>query len=100
MIERYSRLEAVRSELERGYVYEVDDETLVTGAIRGMMASLEDPYTFYYTEEEMEAHRRETGGAYVAWACWCRRTPRARSRSFASTRAGPRKRRACARAIC
>lgn len=65
MIERYSRLEAVRSELERGYVYEVDDETLVTGAIRGMMASLEDPYTFYYTEEEMEAHRRETGGAYV-----------------------------------
>ena len=63
-IERYSRLEDVRQTLMREYYVEIDDETLMTGAIRGMMASLEDPYTFYYTPEEMEAELEASNGVY------------------------------------
>lgn len=64
VIDRYSRLEEVRSALKQGYYQEVDDEQLLTGAIRGMMASLEDPYTFYYTPDEMKKHDEESQGAY------------------------------------
>ena len=64
MIERYSRLEAVRRALSDGYYEEVDEDELMTGAIRGMMASLGDPYTFYYTPDEMAAHTEQTEGAY------------------------------------
>lgn len=64
MIERYARLEQVRSALEEGYYQEVDDDALMTAAIRGMMASLEDPYTFYYTPDEMEEHNEQTEGTY------------------------------------
>jgi len=31
------------------FVLEIDDATLVTGALKGMMAILGDPYTHYYT---------------------------------------------------
>lgn len=64
MLERYARLEAVRRALSEEYYQEIDDDALVTGAIRGMMASLEDPYTFYYTPEEMQKHDEETEGGY------------------------------------
>ena len=64
MIERYARLESVRRALSEGYYQEVDEDALMTGAIRGMMASLNDPYTFYYTPEEMASHAEQTEGAY------------------------------------
>ena len=64
MIERYSRLEAVRRTLSEGYYEEVDEEMLMTGAIRGMMASLGDPFTFCYTPDEMTAHTEKSEGAY------------------------------------
>lgn len=64
IIERYRRLEEVRSTLSDGYYVPVDDETLVTGAIRGMMDSVDDPYTFYYTAEEMQKANEETEGVY------------------------------------
>ena len=64
MIDRYSRLETVRQILINGYYQDVDEDALMTGAIRGMMASLGDPYTFYYTPEEMAAHNRQSEGAY------------------------------------
>ena len=64
MIERYARLETVRRTLNGGYYEEVDDDALMTGAVRGMMASLGDPYTFYYTPDEMTSRDEQSGGAY------------------------------------
>lgn len=64
MIERYARLEEVRTALESAYFQDVDEETLMTGALRGMMASLGDPYTFYYTPDEMTRHNEQSEGAY------------------------------------
>lgn len=64
VIERYSRLEAIRSTLNEEYYTEVDDAALMNGAAKGMMAALDDPYTFYYTPEEMEKRSRSDNGEY------------------------------------
>ena len=64
VIERYSRLETIRTTLEAEYYAEVDDETLMNGAAKGMMAALNDPYTFYYTPEEMETRTKRENNEY------------------------------------
>lgn len=64
IIERYRRLDEVRTRLSEEYYEPVDDETLVLGAIRGMMDSLNDPYTFYYTTEEMQEATESSEGVY------------------------------------
>ena len=64
LLERYARLEQVRSILSEKYYQEVDDDLLMEGAIRGMMAALEDPYTFYYTPGEMEVQKSQSSGEY------------------------------------
>lgn len=64
LLQRYARLEEVRETLMEEYYQDVDEETLINGAINGMMASVGDAYTFYYTPEEMEKHRQETGEGY------------------------------------
>lgn len=64
MIERYARLEEVRTRLAEGYFREVDEDELMIGALRGMMASVEDPYTFYYTPDEMLKHDQQSGSTY------------------------------------
>lgn len=64
LIQRYRRLDEVRQTLMDSYYQEVDEETIVTGAVRGMMDSLDDPYTFYYTSEEMQKTNEESEGVY------------------------------------
>lgn len=54
-----------RSELEKKYLGEINDEDLIDGAIKGYVAALGDPYTVYYTKEEMEEIMQETNGNYV-----------------------------------
>lgn len=63
-LQRYRRLEEVYDTLVRDYYVPVDEETLVTGAVRGMMDAVEDPYTFYYTAEEMQKANERTDGVY------------------------------------
>lgn len=63
-LERYRRLEEVYDTLIQDYYVPLDEETLVTGAVRGMMEAVEDPYTFYYTTEEMEKSNEQTDGIY------------------------------------
>lgn len=60
----YTRLEEVRRIISTGYYKDVDDDTLMQGAIDGMLASLDDPYSFYYTPEEMAADQEEIEGKY------------------------------------
>lgn len=64
MIERYRRLDEVRQTLMEQYYQPVEEDALVVGAIRGMMDSLGDPYTFYYTPEELAAEEEESSGVF------------------------------------
>ena len=63
-IERYRRLDEVRGILESDYYKPLDEEALVLGAVRGMLSSVNDPYTFYYTPGEMQQMAERSQGVY------------------------------------
>lgn len=49
--------------LKHNYVEPVTDETLITNAINGLMAL--DPHSKYYTQEEYQAIKNRTSGAFA-----------------------------------
>jgi len=63
-IQRYRKLDAVRKTLVEDYYQELDEEILLLGAVRGMTEAVEDPYTFYYTPEELVAADENSEGVY------------------------------------
>ncbi|MEF9972316.1 MAG: S41 family peptidase [Clostridia bacterium] len=64
MIERYRRLDEVRTELTNNYYVKLDEDELTLGAVRGMLASVGDPYTFYYSPDEIVKMNQHTQGYY------------------------------------
>jgi len=64
LIERYKRLDEVRSTLIEQYYQPLDEDELVLGAIHGMTAATGDIYTFYYTPEEFRQETQNTEGRY------------------------------------
>ncbi|MBR2698530.1 MAG: S41 family peptidase [Clostridia bacterium] len=63
-VQRYRRLDEVRDILMTQYYQPLDEETLLTGAIRGMTKAVGDVYTFYYTPEEMQRESEDEQGRY------------------------------------
>lgn len=63
-IQRYRRLDEVRKTLVQDYYQDLDEDALVLGAIRGMTGSIGDPYTFYYTPEELRRANENSAGVY------------------------------------
>lgn len=58
------KLLGIKEFLEDYYYKEIDRGKLEEGAIRGMLQSLEDPYTVYMTREEYEDFMVHTTGTY------------------------------------
>lgn len=58
-------LSQFRSELEKKYIGEINDEELIEGAAKGYVDALGDPYTTYYTKKEMKTIMEETNGNFV-----------------------------------
>ena len=54
----------VLAHVHRSYVDDVDQERLIRGAVRGVMAEL-DPHSVWLTPAELEAMRADTRGEYV-----------------------------------
>ena len=63
-IQKYSRLDEVRETLLEDYYVELDESELLLGAIRGMTEAVDDPYTFYYTPEELAQSNENDSGLY------------------------------------
>ncbi len=63
-IQRYSRLDEVRETMLKDYYRDLDEDALILGAIRGMTGSIGDPYTFYYTPEELKKANEDSEGVY------------------------------------
>ena len=51
--------------VEEKYIGEVDEEKLIDGAARGLVESVGDVYTAYYTKEELEEFTEETLGNFI-----------------------------------
>lgn len=58
-------LSKFRTELEKKYIGEINDEELIEGALKGYVDALGDPYTTYYTKKEMKEIMEETNGNFV-----------------------------------
>jgi len=65
LLEKYQLLEEVRQTIEKDYIEEPDKDKLLLGAIKGMAAALEDPYTSYFTAEEYKEFIVQTQGSYA-----------------------------------
>ena len=63
-VKRYERLDTVRETLMNEYYQPLDEDTLLTGAIRGMTNAVGDVYTFYYTPEELKRENEDSAGRY------------------------------------
>jgi carboxyl-terminal processing protease len=55
----------IQNELKSGYYVPVNSATLARASIDGMLASLDDPYTYYLDPSEFAAMQQETQGLYV-----------------------------------
>ena len=64
IISRYKRLDEVLALIKNEYFQETDEEDLVLGAIRGMVSSLNDPYSYYRTSDEMSQEQERQQGVY------------------------------------
>lgn len=50
--------------IKEEYYKDIDDETLINGAIKGMMESLEDDHSVFFNQEEKKSFEDELSGTY------------------------------------
>ena len=58
-------LSGIKKIIDSKYIGEVKEKDLIEGAIKGYVAGLNDPYTEYYTPEEMKEIEAEVMGNFV-----------------------------------
>lgn len=61
-VQKFSR---VRSLLNEYYYKDVNENDMLEGAISGMTESLNDPYTVYFTKDQMKQFIEKSQGSYV-----------------------------------
>lgn len=59
-----SKMNALKSYIDEYYMEEVGEEELAEGIYKGMLESLNDPYSCYYTEEEYNSLMEDSSGTY------------------------------------
>lgn len=59
-----NKMQVIKNTIEQYYLEDVDEETMKDGIYAGMVASLGDPYSQYFSQEELEQLRQETQGIY------------------------------------
>ena len=60
-----AKMSLIKNKLESTYMYDVDDEKMMEGAIKGYVAGLGDKYTQYLTPDEFSSLFESTTGTYV-----------------------------------
>ena len=58
-------LQSFKTMINQLYIGDIDEESMLEGAIKGYVEGLGDPYTEYLTKEEMEEFTEETNSEYV-----------------------------------
>ena len=64
-ISNINKFNQVRSILKEDYYQNVDENTLMEGAVGGLADSLNDPYTVYFNKEQMQSFMEKSEGSYV-----------------------------------
>ena len=61
----YRKFNQIKSVIQEDYLTEPELDTLLEGALKGMVSSLDDPYTYYLTPEEYEEFLVDVEGTYA-----------------------------------
>ena len=61
-MDRYTRVDELRTFLKDSFYREIEDDTIMTGLFRGLFESPDDPFTTYFTKEELEEALARTNG--------------------------------------
>lgn len=64
MVDGINKLLELKGQISTEYYKDVDDKTLMEGAIKGMFDSLDDPYSTYFTNEEFKTYMESATGVY------------------------------------
>ena len=64
-VRQFSTLFEVKHELEKNYDGDIDQDKLVESAVKGMTASLQDPYTLYMTLDEYNKYMDSNSGEFM-----------------------------------
>jgi len=63
--ESIKKFNEIKSILKNSYYEKVNEDKILEGAITGMADSLNDPYTMYFTKEQMRSFTERSEGEYV-----------------------------------
>lgn len=61
---KLAKIKALEEYVKLNYLYEVKDEDFLIGELKGVVASLNDPYSEYLTEDEMKDLIESTSGKF------------------------------------
>ncbi len=61
---KYSKVMALEEFVKEYHLYDVSDETLYDGELKGLFESLDDPYSVYMTKDEFSNFMEHTKGTY------------------------------------
>ena len=70
-----AKLEALEQLIDQTYYEDVEEETLVNGLYKGLIASLGDPYSAYYTAEEYQEMMISASAQYYGIGAVLRQDP-------------------------
>ena len=63
-LKKYEKMDEILAYIEAYYYEEPDVDAMVEMAVRGLLAGLEDPYTFYYNPDEWAESQADDEGEY------------------------------------
>ena len=63
-LSRYKKMDEIMQYMEQWYIDEPDTDKMIEGATKGLLLSMQDPYTFYYNEEEWTQMKEDDEGEY------------------------------------
>ena len=59
-----AKISKIKSIIDKYYLNEIDEEKMAEGMYKGLVSSLEDPYSVYYTKEEFDSLMESSSGSY------------------------------------
>ncbi len=62
---KYIKMQQVQNILEKYYITPLDNEKVLEGGVRGIVASLDDPYSRYMDKDEFKEMSEETSSSYA-----------------------------------
>lgn len=70
-----SKLDELYSLIDKTYIEDVDKEDLQEGLYKGLLESLDDPYSVYYTKEEFNQMMEDTSGTFEGIGAYLTQDP-------------------------